>query len=124
MSPTQETLLARETTYLDQRTQIARALRDCGLDEWLISEQQDCPHLVYLTSSNTPGTWWFRPGWDIQPFQLLLPFGAALRVINEYALERLDQGAHPDLFATEDDANELWERLRNLAESLASGGVA
>lgn len=123
--PYQAAIAAWQTRCLDELLRIESALRDCGFDSWSVCQSKENPFLVMLQSSSQPGQWWFRPCWNVGPvFQLCLPADEACKVILEYAHERLDAGAHPDLFATEDDALELWERLNNLAESLASGGAA
>lgn len=96
---------------VDSRSRITAALQAAGLDSWTCTQGQECPNLMGLEPTAHVGYVWLRPHFTPEFEQIALPVETAVAELYVAARARLDTGAHPDTFATLDEALQVWERL-------------
>lgn len=96
---------------IDSRSRITAALQAAGLDAWSCTAAQACPNIVGLEAAAHAGYVWLRPHFTPEFEQIALPVETAIAALYVAARARLDTGAHPDTFATLDEALQVWERV-------------
>lgn len=96
---------------------IVCALQTAGLDRWTVAHHQpEMQPLMTVERAGTPGVYWFRPHFTPRFAQIALPIEDAIAALYVAARARLDAGADPEAFATDDEALAAWDRLRAAAE--------
>jgi hypothetical protein len=106
-------------TAADTRERILFALRAAGLDQWSVAHHQpEMPPLMTVERAGTPGVVWLRPHFTPRFAQVALPIEDAIAALYVAARARLDAGADPEAYATEDEALAAWDRVRAAAEGV------
>jgi hypothetical protein len=103
----------------DASARLLAAIEMAGLGVWTVARiQPETQPLLTVERAGIPGVVWLRPHFTPRFAQVALPIEEAIAALYVAARRRLDSGADPEAYATEDEALAAWDCLRAAAEGV------